>query len=365
MVRDSHERRVPLPVLHDITDWLSRHHPVVPVHEIPPRIKRSAGNPSAEFDAVRETPIRFGPDEGLFGILTEPAETGRFSRDGGSTAILMLNVGTNHRVGPNRLYVRMARHWARAGYHTLRFDLAGMGDSRAAAGYTTARLYSKDSVADVQAAIDALAAHGCERFVLLGLCSGAYAAFQTTLADPRVVAQVLLNPRRLSFAKGDTLEGVMSESYKSSRYYQRALLAPRTYLRLLRGEVDAMGIGKRMQALVTARLTRMRDRVLGRPASDEDVLTNVKLLCRRGVESLFVVGAEDDGLDYLEFHLGAGGRDVRSPRFHMELVSNSDHTFSRSQSQEELIDYVTEQLSRKLPAGRPASRLSGRWASAR
>ncbi|MET0342508.1 MAG: alpha/beta fold hydrolase [Polyangiales bacterium] len=362
MLRDSHERQVPQQVLADVTDWLVRQHPVVPVHEVP-RDGAQASDACAEFDGVRETPIRFGPSDGLFGIHTQPAEHARAPRSGGYTAILMLNVGTNHRVGPNRLYVRMARHWARAGYHTLRFDLAGMGDSRAAAGYATARLYSKDSVADVQAAIDALAARGCERFVLLGLCSGAYAAFQTTLADGRVVAQVLLNPRRLSVAKGDTLETVMSEAYKSSRYYQRALLTPRTYLRLLRGEVNTRGIGRRMQALFTARMARMRDRVLGRPASDEDVLANVRLLCRRGVESLFIAGAEDDGLDYLEFHLGAGGRGVRSPRFHLELVHNSDHTFSRGDSQEALIRYVTDQLERKLPV-RPVVREAARWASA-
>ena len=334
-----------------------------PVHEVP-RDGAPAGDDYAEFDGVRETPIRFGPASGLFGILSQPSEHARAPRSGGHTAILMLNVGTNHRVGPNRLYVRMARHWARAGYHALRFDLAGMGDSRAAAGYATARLYSKDSVADVQAAIDALSARGCERFVLLGLCSGAYAAFQTTLADPRVVAQILLNPRRLSVAKGDTLEIVMSEAYKSSRYYQRALLTPRTYLRLMRGEVNARGIGRRMRALLAARVARVRDRVLGRPAADEDVLANVRLLCRRGVESLFVVGAEDDGLDYLEFHLGAGGRSVRSPRFHLELVHNSDHTFSRGDSQEALIAYVTDQLEGKLPAG-PVVRERVRWAHAR
>ena len=77
-------------------------------------------------------------------------------------------------------------------------------DSRSASGYAETRLYSKDSVIDVRAAIDALSARGCDRFVLLGLCSGAYAAFQTALADSRVVAQVLLNPRRLSVAAGDT-----------------------------------------------------------------------------------------------------------------------------------------------------------------
>jgi pimeloyl-ACP methyl ester carboxylesterase len=347
LLSDSPQRRVPERLIGHIAEWLRQRHPILPCRSTVPS-PAAFGLDSAVFEGVRETPLRFGPDDGLFGILAQPEPPSPPSGQRARTAILMLNVGTNHRVGPNRLYVKMARHWARAGYHTLRFDLAGMGDSRSASGYTETRLYSKDSVIDVRAAIDALSARGCDRFVLLGLCSGAYAAFQTALADSRVVAQVLLNPRRLSVAAGDTLEQVMSESYKSRRYYQKALFSPQTYLRLFRGQVNIRGIGRRMQALIGARLARLSARLLGR-ASDEDVLTNVRQLCRRGVESLFVVAHEDDGVDYLEFHLGTSGRAVRSPRFRMHFVNGSDHTFSRIASQDELIAYVSTELTKRLP----------------
>lgn len=349
LLTDSPQRVVPEGLLERITDWLKHRHPVVAIRNTSPPPPPALD--CAVFEGVRETPLRFGEDDSLFGILTQPEHVAIPHGQRARTAILMLNVGTNHRVGPNRLYVKMARHWARAGYHTLRFDLAGMGDSRTASGYTETRLYSKDSVHDVRAAIDALSARGCDRFVLLGLCSGAYAAFQATLADPRVVAQVLLNPRRLSLATGDTLERVMSESYKSRRYYQKAMLAPQTYIRLWRGEVNIRGIGRRMQALIGARLVRFSARLLGR-AADEDVLTNVRQLCRRGVESLFVVASEDDGVDYLEFHLGTAGKAVRSPRFRMHFVHGSDHTFSRIASQDELIAYVSTELTKRLPGCR-------------
>jgi len=112
--------------------------------------------------------------------------------------------------------------------------------------------------------------------------------------------------------------------------------------------VDIRGIGGRMAGLVLAHARRARDRVLGRRPPEEDVLSNVRLLCRRGVESLFIVGEEDDGRDYLEFHLGSGGRTVRSPRFRMLFIAGSDHTFSRSDSQERVIAAVTDHLAARV-----------------
>jgi alpha-beta hydrolase superfamily lysophospholipase len=341
IMRDSHERRVPEEIVQEIVDYLVERHPHAALEQEQVEEERTA---AAHFEGVRESPVHFGPELNLFGILCEPETHSEHSR----TAIVMLNVGTNHRVGPNRLYVRMARTWARAGYTTLRFDLAGIGDSRVAAGYATTRLYSRASTLDVQAAIDALFERGAERIVLVGLCSGAYVAFQSALTDRRVVAQVLLNPRRLSFSAGDTLESVMAESYKSSRYYGRALFSARTYLRLARGQVDIRGITGRMAGLVLAYGRRVSARVLGRPPTEEDVLSNVRLLGRRGVSSLFIVGEEDDGRDYVEFHLGARGKSVRSSRFRMLLVPGSDHTFSRVESQERVTRAVTEYLRQKL-----------------
>ena len=44
-------------------------------------------------------------------------------------AIILLNTGVEHHVGPHRLYVPLAREWAARGHLVLRFDLGGIGDS--------------------------------------------------------------------------------------------------------------------------------------------------------------------------------------------------------------------------------------------
>lgn len=345
MMAEPHEEDVPRQTLDGIVEWLLAGEPAtaspLPAPEAPQQ------RPSV-FAGVRELPLLFGHDHGdrhgLFGILAEPQDLAAAGRRA-ETAILMINVGTNHRVGPNRLYVKMARAWAARGYRALRFDLAGIGDSRTAAGYASTRLYSKASTADVGAAIARLGTLGVRRFILVGLCSGAYVAFQTALADPRVTGLVLINPRRLDWQEGETLHSAMQRSYKSSHYYRRALLQPGTWRRLLKGEIDVRGIAGRLAALTRVHAERATRRLLGRAPAEENVLANMRLLSQRGTDILLIVAESDDGLDYLEYHLGPRGRHMAGqPNFRLFMVAGADHTLSQAGSQQVVIESVREHL---------------------
>lgn len=294
---------------------------------------------------VREIPLVFGPQKALFGILAEPAQILADDRRS-DTAILMVTVAANHRIGPNRLHVELARSWASGGYRAFRFDLTGIGDSRSEAGFPGDRFfYSKDTTKDVQSAIDCLAARGCTRFVVMGLCSGAYGAFQTALADRRVAGQILINPRRLEWQVGSTLQSAMQTTYKSIHYYRRALLDVNVYRRTLRGEVDLKGIARRIGLLVEARLKRVLNRILQREPIQEDLLANLKTLSARGTDTLMIIGAEDDGRDYIEFHLGhRGGRLRHASNFRIAFIEGSDHTFTTLDSQQFVIAMVQTHL---------------------
>jgi pimeloyl-ACP methyl ester carboxylesterase len=343
MMAEPHEVDVPTTTLDSIIEWIRAGEPA----DARPESRAGIEVPlqrDAVFGGVREIPLLFGHEHGLFGILAEPEQLDA-ADNRAETAILMLNVGTNHRVGPNRLYVKMARAWAARGYRSLRFDLAGIGDSRSAAGYANTRLYSKGSTVDVGAAIERLSGLGVQRFILVGLCSGAYVAFQTALADPRVTGLVLINPRRLDWSEGETLQSAMQRSYKSSHYYRRAMFEPETYKRLLKGDIDVLGIAGRLATLTRVRAQRAANRLLGRAPAEENVLANMRLLSERGTDILLIVAAEDDGLDYLEYHIGPRGRHMSGqPNFRMLMVEGADHTLSQTESQLHVIDAVRAHL---------------------
>jgi hypothetical protein len=137
----------------------------------------------------RERAVEFGPDSGLRGIVTMPAAA---SAPWTTPAMVILNAGVIHRVGPNRLSVRIARTVAELGIPALRFDLSGIGDSLPR---KEARPLTESVALDVRAAIDFLArTYGAERFVSFGLCSGGREALRAAYRDPRVVGAVMVDP---------------------------------------------------------------------------------------------------------------------------------------------------------------------------
>jgi pimeloyl-ACP methyl ester carboxylesterase len=294
---------------------------------------------------LRETALRMGSGGELFGVLCEPAEP---SGEKGRTAVVLLNVGGNHHVGPQRIYVAAARTLAAGGYRVLRMDVAGVGDSPPAAGRGWGLLYEKDSAADVRTAIDALAARGCREFVLMGICSGSYLAFQTALVEPRVGGVVLMNSRLLEWTPGkpgDTWQTSMQQYAKSTAYYRRVLFHPSVWLRALRGEVNVRLIAGRFVALAGARLRRLASFGGSR---EESLLHKMKRLCARGCDVLMLVSDADDGRDYVEFHFGGAGSRLRAhPNFRMAYIPDADHTFTRAGNEAMVFEQLLMHLDKR------------------
>ncbi|MFL5579964.1 MAG: serine aminopeptidase domain-containing protein, partial [Gemmatimonadaceae bacterium] len=183
--------------------------------QLPPRdpAPATASEPrtSLELDGVRETLCRFGEDGHLFGILARPTIAS------GRTAILLLNAGSIHHVGPHRLYVRLARELAALGHPALRFDLEGIGDSVLRRPGRENHPYSPTAMRDVDAALAFLRReHGCTRFVVLGICSGAYNTFQAGLAldDPGIARLVMVNPWYFHWHEGLSLDTTIDSHYE-------------------------------------------------------------------------------------------------------------------------------------------------------
>ncbi len=134
-----------------------------------------------------EEPVHFGAGGRLSGILTFPSESYRAPLPW----FVFFNAGLLHRVGPNRLYVRLARLLAQSGFGSLRIDQAGKGESPARVGLTS----NASVAADYEEILRSLDARlGRVPLVLGGLCAGADDAIRLAPSDPRVVGLLLLDP---------------------------------------------------------------------------------------------------------------------------------------------------------------------------
>lgn len=132
-----------------------------------------------------EAPVLFGSQRDLTGIVTLPSGTSR-----PVLGCLLFNAGVLHRVGPHRLNVKLARALAQQGVASIRFDLSGLGDSPAQEG-----IGGREQVlVDMRAAADCLHARlGIERFIVVGVCSGAVNGYWFAQADRRVIGLLMFD----------------------------------------------------------------------------------------------------------------------------------------------------------------------------
>jgi alpha-beta hydrolase superfamily lysophospholipase len=277
-----------------------------------------------------ETFFHFGPGRRLFGVFTKPTAQGAAQRS--VPGILILNAGFVHRVGPRCIFARQARRWAALGFPVLRFDLAGLGDSRSEGGEED-QLLPPSAESDVRAAMDALGACA-RRFVLVGLCSGAQHALQVAVKDPRVSGVVLVNL---------PADAWMSPAHLfkfKARFYRRLLFRLDTWRRVLLGRVNVRYVAA---VLATAALGHIRARLAsGRGGG----ISPLDKLCNSDLHTLMVFSDEEVSIEVgsspWDFELGNGGQigGITVARV------NADHLFSGKRAESALNDVISEHLVR-------------------
>jgi alpha-beta hydrolase superfamily lysophospholipase len=319
MMRDPHESIVPERILEKTALWLASSFPPAPSERPPLRASRAL-----RAGSITEEPVFF---DGLFGIVTLPAERA-------TTGVVLASVGAFHRTGPGRLYVRLARALAAKGFAVLRFDLRGIGDSPAADGEAENVLYRPDAIEDVRAAIDELERRGVKRFVSIGVCSGAYASYETARVDPRVARLVLVNIPTFTWHFGDPIGRGRA---RSTHAYRRAAFQRETWTRLVRGEVHAREIAIALAARVGKRIVRAA-------SGESDVAGALEAICARGTDVMLVYASDDPGLDEAELHLSSSKRLRVEPRFEIRRIDEGDHAFVSRAAQDKLTKVLVESL---------------------
>ena len=282
-----------------------------------------------------EEAVVFGTSSRLVGIVTCPApETRR------ETAVILFNAGLVHRVGPNRLYVRLARRLSDLGYTVLRFDHSGIGDSLPREDHAD---FQQSAVPEAADAMDWLAAHKqCPRFVLIGLCSGTLTAFRTAQADPRVTSLILLTA--LLQDPSSVPEEAVAEA--SNRRIARSYLTERAvrsgWRKLLTGRFEPQRVWR-----VVRRVFRSRGARAVEPGV-ADVLSQLQALLTRGVSLLFIYAEPTTLLEYFRMTIGPRlGRLRRHGIVELSILKRADHTFTELHNQDRVLDLVTAWMARR------------------
>ena len=353
MMQEPRKSVLPQATLAIIIEYLDRIHPVVVAAAANPGPQSACIRVSNDGQPVVEEAVTFGQSGQFFGVLSEPAESAPKSSE--LPIVLFLTTASHHRIGPNRMYVPMARALAHLGFTSLRFDLTGVGDTPSTPDAVEGHSYSAAFVNDVRAAMDHLQhITGVNQFVTVGLCSGAYLGFHTSLADKRVVGTVLINSQTFNWREGDSLEINRRVTFMSTRFYRRAALDPKVWQRALRGDVNLRGIGNAMLERWKKRAEVEAQRILrrfGRKAESGrvDIGDAFGTLVKRGTDVLLVYSGHDEGLDYLTSEVGSRlGRLKKRDNFRVEVIDGPDHTFTQLWAQDRLVTILIEHLASRF-----------------
>ena len=284
-------------------------------------------------DLNSEEAIVFGTNVRLVGIVTAPSPAAAKS---GHTAVIFLNAGVVHRVGPSRLYVTLARQLARCGFTALRFDHSGIGDSQPRDDHVN---FDESSVAETVEAMNWLAAERqCDTFVLVGLCSGTLTAFRVAQMDRRVTSLVLLTALLLD--PSTVPEEVVAEAANrriARSYLVEKVSSPDAWRKILAGTVDYRRAWRVIRRLIVGR-------VRGTPQAPghAELIAQLHRLLKRGVSMQFIYAEPTTVLEWFRMTIEPELPALRRHgRIELSLVRQADHTFTQRRHQAQVVALTT------------------------
>lgn len=291
---------------------------------------------------IRESPVAIQSGASVFGIVTEPDQQEKRRR-----AVILLNTGVDYHMGVSRNYVMLARSWARNGYHVLRMDLTGIGDSGTAAGQPRDVVYSASALDDVRAAVEFMRGHfGANSVTLAGVCSGAYHSLRAAAAGMPVNQILMVNPLTFFWRPGTPLDGLqLDEIVRNPGVYRERLGSAKAWERLLTGQVDVMRILKIYLRRPLLSL-RSRARDLARSLGIRlrmDLGRELQEIAARGVRIDFVFARGEVGLQLLEIEAGSALRRLGA-RCRIRMIDEGDHTFTQYSARTKLAKVMNQEL---------------------
>jgi pimeloyl-ACP methyl ester carboxylesterase len=267
---------------------------------------------------MKERVCQFGPERNLTGILSEPAAKDLCQE---YPAVLMLNAGLIHRVGPHRMSVELAHRLADCGFRGFRFDVSGWGDSKSI-GETTG---DEISALDITEAMDFLGSKfGIHTFVLFGLCSGADNAYTAAIRDPRVVGIIQLDGFGFWTIKSHIV------------HYLPRFFNIRVWVNLVRRRVSSSQLFDKDALLGRQELRRPF-------GTRSEVGQALQTLVDRGTRILcFYTGGVEKYYNYAgQFFDTFKGLNTRG-NVEVEFYPNADHTYTFSEDRDRMLTRVVE-----------------------
>ena len=340
---------VPRAMLDATRQWLSStvqpaaaNRPAANPDSSPTAVLRLMENQDSKLTSITERPLCISAGVTLFGVVTEPRSGEKRHR-----AVILLNPGADFHIGASRMYVSLARRWARRGYFVLRLDLAGIGDSATRQGNVDDEVFPVDAIRDIRSAVEFIRSrYSIVDMTLAGLCSGAYHALRAAADGVDVNRILLVNPQNYFWKKGMTLEQVqLAEVVHNPGLYRRRMFSLQAWRRIFTGQANITRIGviylQRLQLAGEAVLRDFTRRL--RVRLPNDLGWDLEKIAANGVRISFVFARGEPGIELLKLQAGSTLSKLGS-QCQVHILDNGDHIFSRREPRSIMEDVLSEEL---------------------
>ena len=306
---------------------------------------------------VEET-VRYKQGQGglLFSVETRPV-----GRTPNPTWLILLTGRAVRHIGPNRIWVRMARELALKGIASLRLDGRSVGDSDGEGNglMPNEEYYQEHIYDDIENVMEIATAQGAKQFLMTGICSGATASYQIAWRRSDVRAIVLLNLLQLRHDKEDDQSALFQQVLKFARR-KDLWLNPDSYRRLLKGKLPpnikhALLSGAAVMAPLRkiASLAKRATKPNGK--GESYIVRGFNDLAKKPVEIDIFLSDGDLSVNFIERHFGADFSKLdRGIRVHR--VYHADHTLRPLHSQEHFFEVLRAAVDRVAGATHPSTK---------
>lgn len=174
-----------------------------------------------------------------FGVVSEPDKKSNHA----PLCLLFLNPGAVRHIGPNRMWVEIARKWTARGVPSIRMDFDGIGEAGGKPATETGGLYQGTAADQLGAALDLMRSRtGITQFAVIGLCSGAFWGFRALQNFAEIRAGILLNPRLFFWDPNIDRRRIL-------RRTMNGFASSKTWVRLARGKITTKRIRQGVRAV--------------------------------------------------------------------------------------------------------------------
>ena len=261
----------------------------------------------------------------ICGILTYGQVLGR-------PPVVLFSAGLVHRVGPNRLHVKLARSLAQSGFSVFRVDFNGQGDS-----LQHADLAVTNETHFLAQILDTLEKKlKVNRFILAGLCSGADTAYRFSLADPRITGLIMINGSGLTGREGEALYP-MAEAQIRQRYYKKAVFNLQKWKKMLKGRSRLFKSGNLMRFLPG----------FHRPVKEAlpSGPTPYQAVVEKGISTLIIISEGSVAYDLFRILYPRGVH----PPISYHFLPDTDHIITPIGAQHSLIEKINTWMDLQFP----------------